>query len=217
MSIDVQTVFAQESVILNQIRVIPGPPRVISVIGEDFRSVDSVVINQVKSPDVVILSPTSLMAQVPDSVGQDRIVSVIVLSKKLTLSNRSLLKMQIGDTPGRTSGILRLIQLFIKVLFTTPGRDIFSPRIGGGALKDIGSTFGAGQGSDIVNGFVIAVDNTTRQITAIQSRDTSIPREERLLSADVLSASYNKSIGGIDVSVKISSQAGQEGIANVGL
>ena len=217
MSIDLQTVFPQESVLLNQVRVLPGPPRTVSVIGADFSSVDTVLINQSESPDVVVVSKTSLLAQVPDIVAGDRITSVAVLSRNITLSERSLLKIRIGQTPGRSSGILRLIQFFIKVLFTTPGRDIFSPRLGGGALRNIGATFGAGQSSDIVNDFVIAVDVTSRQIIAIQGRDSSIPRAERLLSAQVLSASFNKSLGGIDASVQISSQAGQQGVANVGL
>lgn len=217
MSVDLQSVHPQEAVNLSQVRIIPGPPRTAAVLGSDFRSVDTVLINQVQSPDVVVVSKTQLLAQIPSAILGDRIIDVVVLSKRLTLSARSVLKIRISETPGRTTGILRLIQLFIKVLFTTPGRDIFSPRIGGGALKNIGATFGAGQGGDIINDFVIAVDTTSRQLIAIQGRDSAIPRDERLLSAEVQSASFNKSVGGIDVSVRIVSQAGQEAVANVGL
>lgn len=217
MSVDLQTISPQEVVRLSQIRVLPGPPRVVAVIGEDFRSVDEVLINQVASPDVVVLGKNRLLAQVPDSASLDRIHDVQVLSKKLLLTDRSQLRLRIGRTPGRATGIMRLMQLFLKVLFTTPGRDIFSPNIGGGALKNVGATFGAGEGHDIVNDFVIAVDTTSRQIVAIQGRDTSIPRDERLLGAKVLRASFNRSLGGIDVAVQITSQAGRDATANVGL
>lgn len=217
MSVDFQTVQPQEAVSLNQVRIIPGPPRTVAVVGSDFRAIDVVLINQVPSPDVVVVDKTRLLAQVPDTILDDRIIDVVVLSKRLTLSERSVLKLRVSSTPGRTTGILRLIQFFVKILFTTPGRDIFSPRLGGGALKNIGATFGADQGSDIVNDFVIAVDTTSRQIIAIQGRNSSIPRDERLLSAQVQHATFNKSVGGIDVSVRIISQAGQEAIANVGI
>ena len=217
MSVDFQSVHPQEAINLNQVRIIPGPPRTAAVIGSDFRSVDTVLINQIVSPDVVVVSKTQLLAQVPPSLAGDPVIDVAVLSRRLTLSARSILKTRVSETPGRVTGILKLIQLFVKVLFTTPGRDIFSPRLGGGALKNIGSTFGAGEGNDIVNDFVIAVDTTTRQLIAIQGRNSSIPRDERLLSADVQSATFNRSLGGIDVSVRIISQAGEEAVANIGL
>lgn len=217
MAIDLQTISPQEIVHLSQARVSAGPPRLVAAVGADFRSVDEVLINLAPSPSVVVLSKTELLAQVPDSVGEDRIHTVQVLSKKLTLSERSQLRIRLGRTPGRITGIMRLLQVFLKILFTTPGRDIFSPRLGGGALKNIGATFGANEGSDIVNDFVIAVDNTSRQIIAIQGRNASIPRDERLLGAKVLSASFNKALGGIDVSVQITSQAGRDAVANVGL
>jgi len=217
VAIDLQTIQPQEVVHLNQVKVLPGPPRVVSVTGDDFRSIDEVFINQVPSPDVVVLSKTHLLAQVPDSAKFDRINDVVVLSKKLVLSDRSQLRIRIGRTPGRVTGIMRLMQLFLKILFTTPGRDIFAPNIGGGAMKNVGATFGAGEGSDIINDFIIAVDTTSRQIIAIQGRDSSIPQDERLLGAKVLHASFNKSVGGIDVSVQVTSQAGRDAVANVGL
>jgi hypothetical protein len=217
VAIDLQTISPQEIVHLNQVRVIPGPPRSVAVVGADFRSVDEVLINQAPSLDVVIVSKNQLLAQVPDSVGSDRIHTVQVLSKKLTLSERSLLRMRIGRTPGRITGIMRLMQIFLRILFTTPGRDIFAPSLGGGALKNIGATFGAQEGSDLISDFIISVDTTSRQIIAIQGRNPSIPRDERLLGARVLSAQFNKAMGGIDVSVQLTSQAGREAVANVGL
>lgn len=215
--IDFQTIAPQETVHLNQVRVLPGPPRTVSVLGDDFRSVDEVLINHVPSPDFIVLSKTQLVAQVPDVMRLDRVNDVTVLSKRLTLSARSQLKIRIGRTPGRITGIMRLMQLFLKVLLTTPGQDIFSPSLGGGALRNVGTTFGSGEGHDIVHDFVIAVDTTSRQIIAIQGRDSTIPRDERLLGAKVLSATFNKSVGGIDARVQITSQAGRDAVANVGL
>jgi hypothetical protein len=217
VAIDLQTISPQEIVHLNQVRVSPGPPRTVAVVGTDFRSVDEVLINGVPSPDVVIIDKTRLLAQVPDTALLDRINSVQVLSKKLVLSERSQIRIRIGRTPGRVTGILRLMQLFLRVLFTTPGTDIFNPSLGGGALKNVGATFGASEGQDIINDFVVAVDTTSRQIIAIQGRDPATPRDERLLGAKVLSATFNRSLGGLDAAIQLTSQAGRDAVANVGL
>lgn len=217
MAVDFQVVFPQEAVNLNAVRVLPGPPRIVDVQGEDFRAVDEVLLNRVASPDVVILSRTRLLAQVPDSQLDQEILTVNVLSRRLTVSPRSFLRFRVSKTPGKVSGILRLVQKFLKVLFTTPGSDIFNRTAGTGAMRSVGSTLNAGNGNDIVHNIVIAVDTAAKQIVSIQSRNASLPRDERLLSAKVLRASFNKEEGAIDVAVEITSQAGRSAVATLEL
>jgi hypothetical protein len=102
-------------------------------------------------------------------------------------------------------------------LFTTPGPDIFNRSTGTGAMKAVGSTGSAGNGDDIVQNLVVAIDTATRQIISIQSRNSSLPRDERLLSAKVIRASFNKNEGAVDVAVEITSQAGRSATANLEL
>ena len=216
MSVDFQVVFPQTVVPLNSVRNLPGmSPRALDVVGQDFRSVDEVLINDLPSPDVVIVSKTRLLAQVPVQLVNATLTSVTVVSRQLTLSSRSLIKFRIGTTPSKVSGILRLVQVFLKILLTTTGTDIFAPRIGGNALRDIGLTFGKDQGGNVVSDFIVAVATTARQITAIQARDPSIPRDERLLAAKVLSANFNRAEAALVVSVELTSQAGRSATANV--
>lgn len=217
MAVDLQVVYPQQAILLNQVRILPGPPRVVDVVGADFRSVDEVLLNKIASPDVVVLSKTRLVAQVPDVLLDQRILSVTVLSRRLTLSAKSLLRFKIGKTPGKVSGVLRLVQRFLKILFTTPGTDIFSRQMGGGALRSVGQTFGIDEGNNIINNLVIAIDTTSRQIVAMQSRNPSLPREERLLAAKILRAGFNKEEGAIDVAVEITNQAGAAATANLEL
>lgn len=217
MAVDLQVVYPQQAILLNQVRILPGPPRVVDVVGADFRSVDEVLLNKIASTDVVVLSKTRLVAQVPDSLLDQRILSVTVLSRRLTLSAKSLLRFRIGKTPGKVSGVLRLVQRFLKILFTTPGTDIFNRQMGGGALRSIGQTFGIDEGNNIISNLVIAIDTTSRQIVAMQSRNPSLPREERLLSAKILRAGFNKEEGAIDVAVEITNQAGAAATANLEL
>jgi hypothetical protein len=212
--VDLQVVFPQEVVELTSVRTLPGTPRAIDVLGKDFRSIDEVRINDLVSPRVVVVSRTRLLADVPEIVG-GVIESVMVTSRQLTVTPRSLIKLKIGRVASKVSGILRLVQVFLKILLTTPGTDIFSQQIGGDALKNLGATFSKSQSGAIVSDFVIAVQTTVRQIIAIQGRDPAIPRDERLLAARVMSASYSHQELGLFVSVEINSQAGQAALANI--
>jgi hypothetical protein len=222
MAVDFQVVFPQESIRLNQIRLSPrsplGVPRSLDVHGVDFRAVDEVLINDIPSPDVIILNRNRLLAQLPTTLQKvPNIVSVSVLSRRLTITSRSLIRFRISDTPGRVQGILRLIQLFLKTLLSTPGTDIFAKRSGGGALVNIGETFGIDEGGDIISDFVISVDTTARQIVSRQGRDPRIPRDERLLSARVTAAGFNRELGAIIATVELTSQAGRAAFANLEL
>ena len=216
MAVDFQVVFPQQLVPLNGIKILAGmTPRTIDVTGQDFRSVDQVLINDIASPEVVILSQTRLLAQVPSGLQNVTLTSVSVVSRQLTVSSKSLIKFQIGPVASKVSGILRLMQVFLKLLLTTPGRDIFSPRVGGNALKNVGQSFGKDQGGDIIAAFTIAVDTTRRQILAVQSRDPSIPKDERLLAAAVTASAYSRAEGALIVSVELTSQAGRAATANL--
>ncbi len=220
MAVDFQVIFPQESIKLTRIRLTPpsplGLPPGLDVFGDDFTAVDEVLINDVQSPDVIILSKNRLIAQLPTLYEKNRVInSVKVLSRRLTVTKRSLIRFRIGDTPGRVQGILRLLQKFLKILFTTPGTDIFSPRTGGSGLKNIGETFGIDEGIDVVRDFIISVRNTNRQIIAIQGRDPRIPRDERLLAAKVLQSGYNQETTALVAKVEITSQAGRAAITNV--
>jgi hypothetical protein len=216
VAVDFQCVFPQTVVPLSSVSNVPGlSPRTLQVIGQDFSSVDQVLLNDIASPSVVILSKTKLLAQVPGQLTFTVITSVTVTSNNLTVSPRSLIKFQISSPASKVSGILRLLQIFLKILFTTPGRDIFAPRVGGNGLKDVGLTFGSDEGGNIVSDFTIAVATTVRQILAIQSKNPTLASSERLMSATVTSATYSSTESALIVSIKVVSQAGQSATANV--
>lgn len=219
MAVDLQVVYPQESIRLNDIRLTSlNGVYALRVVGADFRAVDEVIINELPSPDVIVADRHTLVAQLPEVYQKvPEVRSVMVLSKRITLSPRSLIRFRIGKSPGKVIGIQRLLQLFLKILFTTPGTDIFSPQSGGGILKKVGETFGQSEGQNIVTDFVIAVNRTQRQLVAMQSRDQRSPRDERLLSATVVGADYDKLQSAFYITVEIVSQAGRSAIANVEL
>lgn len=216
MAVDFQIAFPQETVKVSTVRTVPGlPVRTLEVFGDDFRSADEVLMNEVPSPSFIILSKTRILAEVPQALKDSTISSISVLSKRLTITPRSYIRFRIGRTPSKVRGILRLLQLFLRVLFQTPGTDIFSPKLGGGALVHLGQSVSIEQGTDLVGDFIVSVDNTTRQIIQIQSRDQAIPPDERMLTARVLSAGFNKNETAIIASIEVLSQAGRSAVARL--
>jgi hypothetical protein len=66
VAVDFQVVFPQQVIPLNSVRILPNMnPRSLDVIGADFSAVDEVLVNDIPSPDVVIVSKKRLLAQVP--------------------------------------------------------------------------------------------------------------------------------------------------------
>ena len=216
MAIDYQVIFPAEVIGLTAVRQSTSAgPRTLDISGKDFTSVDEVRINGEPSPSVVIVSRTRLLAVFPTSQAIQPLESLQVISRRLTLSPRSVIRFRIGNQPSKCRGLLRLMQVFLKILLTTPGRDIFAPKLGGGALKNLGRTFSRSQSGSIVSDFVLAVDTTSRQVLSLQGRDSRIPLDERLLAARVIGTKFVAEEAALVVSLEITSQAGQAAVTNI--
>lgn len=216
MAVDLQVVFPQETVKVTGVTNIPGSlPRQVEITGEDFSAVDLVEINEVVASTYQVLSKNKLRVVLPQDITASQIRSVTVLSRRLVVTARSLLRFRIGNMPSKASGILRLTQLFLKVLLTAPGSDIFNQSLGGGALKNLGTTFARSQSGQLVNDMSISVQTTQKQIAAIQARQANIPADERLLDARLLSASFSPQESALLVSISLTNQTGQPAILNL--
>lgn len=215
MSVDLQVAFPQEAIEISSVTRVPGTPvPVLDVVGSDFSSIDQVLVNDIEARDFAVVNRNRLLVTVPD--GSSLIIRQLsVTSRRLVMSPRSLLRFRISSVPSKVAGILRLVQLFTKILFTTPGSDIFNQRLGAGALKNLGRTFSKNDTGGIVSDFVVAVENTSRQIIAIQGRQPGLPQDERLLRAKVSEARFDANDAALRVTTEITSQAGQTALANL--
>lgn len=193
-------------------RFVPGvSPPAIEIKGEDFRSVERVVINSQNASDFIIVNQKTLYVQIPGSIS--RISSVEVLSSKFTRTTKaSKLSYEIGPKTRKVSGILKLMQLFTKWLLQTPGSDIFNPERGGGLLTLAGS-MGSGRSMDSVIGSVSrAVQSTVSQMRAAQINVSGLPLSEQLLSADIIDFDIFERQMEARVKVSITSMAGDEAV-----
>jgi len=215
--LDIQFAFPQEMIPVSSAKLVYGPPLTVDIIGEDFRLVDQVLINDVPSPDVVIVSQRRLLAQVPPIMVRQRITSVTISSASISLSSKNMIKFKIGDAARKASGIMRLMQTWLKMFFTTQGTSISNKSIGGGAQMVYGQSFGQNEIGNIISGMVIAADTTTRQLIAVQSRVPKLPLTERLLSGKVINAGFNRNETALAMGIELVSQSGKTGQANMEL
>lgn len=186
-------------------------PRSLVVTGKDFRNIEKVLINGAESPGFMVYSPTELIAEVPGVFQSAPIDSVAVLSSSLTFSGRSLVMFTVGSRVRKVRGILRLMQVFLRILLRTPGSNLFHRRSGGGLLSRIGTNITNGAAADAV----IAVDTTRTYIVGVQASDRNIPPNERLLSAEVANVSVDPQNGSITLTVLLTNHSGTTAAATI--
>lgn len=215
MAVDFQVCFPQETIAVNKVRALPGDLKVLEIEGEDFSAVDTVSVNDIEVPAFAVLSSHVLRAQLPLSLTLADVRAVTVLSKRLVTTAKSTLRFRIGSMPSKVRGPLRLSQLFLKVLFTNPGTDIYSKSLGGGALRALSASFAASDSGGVINNFSVAVRSTTRQIVAIQSRNPSLPPDEKLLNASIVSSAFSPQEAALSVAIEIINQSGRPAILNL--
>jgi hypothetical protein len=200
--------------ILNVTNVLPAhgiTPRTVRIFGSDFNSAHEILINDAKSPSVIIISSRELLAQVPPSIGGAAVRSVAVISHRLTNTRSSKLTYKLGDTTRTISGMERLIQQFIKMLLSTPGRDIFAKKIGGGLLRTVARQTARGGGSMVAD-LHMGVDRTRRQIMTLQANDKTVALTERLLYARVVEARFIQQELALVGKIAMGNQANQQSV-----
>lgn len=184
-------------------------PRSIIVEGVDFSSVESVIINGSVAPEFTVMSSTQLIAQVPDDQDAAILTDVVVLSARLTLTERSLVTFTVGTRVRTVSGPQRLMQVFLRHLFRNPGSNVFHPRSGGGLTKRIGTVYDMSAAADVTT----AIAAARQYIVNAQTGDRTIPPSERLLSAEILGIRADPSTTTLYVAIVLTNHAGDRAAA----
>lgn len=215
---DLQYFHFSDALELTGAQELPGfLPRTLELHGVDFRTAVEIYINETKSPSFIISNTRMILAQVPDSVENQSVRSISVLSSEFTATVRSQIRFRIGVNPGKVSGLKAMMQSFLKLLFTTPGSDAFVKRLGGAALRNIGRNFDLGQSSDLVADFSVAVSRTESQMRSLQGYQPRLPDDERLLSAKLLNVKFDPATTALIARLELISQSGIRAITNLEL
>jgi K+-transporting ATPase c subunit len=198
-------------------KIIPGLPNpTLEIFGEDFSSVESILINDLPSPEFFIVSKTTVWVELPVNAGP--IDSIVVLSSDFTkTAEASSIQFKIGSKTKTVEGILKLTQLFTKWLLQSPGTDIFNMSRGGGLQDIVGQVTSAAVNSPVLGAIARAVDKTTQEIRTAQNSVGRLPLNERLLSASLLDVGVLPELQEARARVQVDSVAGQRAISTLSL
>jgi len=208
--------FVQYLDLLPFTQVIPlqgSPVPTLDIYGRDFSKVAQVFINNIKSPDVVVLTRTRLLAQIPEALWGNQIVDIGVFSNGLVMTERSKLVFTLRGRK-KVRGLTKLIQVFTKLLLQSPVTDSFQD-IGGGVVALVGKTIHRTQRGSFESLLHSAVTSVSSSLRKSQQKDSRIPLDEKLLSADVIGLGYSPEAGQASMEIALRNEAGEAGIAGL--
>jgi hypothetical protein len=216
--VDLQVIEIRDVLRVVSVAAIPAsnPPTVL-LRGQDFNSAQLVLINEVESPEIVIVSNQEILAQMPTTQVDVPLRSVVVVSHRITNTDRSQISFTLGNAPQTMAGITMLVQQFLKLMLQAPGTDIFSQKNGGGLLRAVGRQISAPTSSTLVADLNLSVSRARQQLLTLQARNPKLSMTERLAYARVAEARFNPTELSLVGRVAIGNQASQGSVVGLGL
>jgi hypothetical protein len=181
---------------------------------EDYSTVVMVVVNDFVIEELALYGQ-DLLAYISEELDDTTDISYVALiAQETEFSDETMLRLGFGVIPTEVEGSDRLVQLFVKVLFQTPGSDIYNKTVGGGLLriKKRGSI--SGDLNAVSAEVAAAIDKTDKDIRSMQS-GLVLPAEERLVKAEILHIRPDYKTNDINVLVHLRTLAGTEAYFNV--
>jgi hypothetical protein len=190
-------------------------PLSIHIQGESFDQATQVYINNLEVPEFIILSPSRILAQVPDSERNSILRQISVVAEKPSTKRSSVLNFDVGTSFKGLKGVERLVQLFCKLLLQTPGSDKFNPSDGGGLLTAIGKNLSRQDKRAVQTIASSAVNRTRDQVLVKQNNSHRIPADERLLDAVTEAVGFDPETTTLTVRVALMAASGKQAVANL--
>ena len=190
-------------------------PLSIILTGQNFNEASQVLINDREAPEFIVVSPSRIIAQVPESETKSVIRKVAIVADKPSMQRNSLLHFEVGKSVKGLRGIERLVQLFCKILLQTPGSDKWDPGRGGGLLAVVGKNISRNDSKSIQAAVVGSVGRTKEQILSAQAKNSRTPADERLLTAKLVAVGYDPNTTTVSARIALSAVSGREAVANI--
>lgn len=186
----------------------------LRVRGDDFSATKFCVVNGHTTTEFAI-SARTLLIYPPASIDPRDVKNVTAVAESTTVDNATLLQLGFGYDVRSVEGVMRLVQLFVFTLLSTPGTYILNRNIGGGVIELIKR--GAGAAPDkILPDLVAAIRKTEDDIIGMQA-GLKLPADELLLSVEVLSTTVNPSDSSVTAFVELVTLNGLRRAFNVGI
>lgn len=196
---DVQVLYAEGIFPLRRVDVEQTSPLVLRLEGERAGHATGVRMNDVLvSEGLVRLSPHVLLVRVPPEFSARReiirsITAVDTRERSHDTKQARILSFRLPAGSPRVTGGARLLQRFVTMLLTTPGDDIFSPRLGGGLTSIYGRWVAQGKDVQGVRSLVWqSVEKTAEDLRTIEATTVGERRlDEQFQAADLVQFAYD--------------------------
>lgn len=216
--IDIKVLVIKDLLPVSTVELASGvSPLSILITGNRLDQANEVLINDIKSPEFVVLSNGRILAQIPSSELKASLRKVAVIANVPSTNRKSILHFEVTSSLRGIKGLEKLIQAFCKLLLQTPGTDRFRPDDGGGLLKLIGRNVSKGDVKNLQAAVVGSVSRTRDQLLARQGPDRRIPSDERLLAAITESVGFDTNTTTLSARISISAVSGKLAVANLTL
>jgi hypothetical protein len=204
--------------VLKVTRFVPGTNTLtLEIKGEDFTSVERVLINDTPVSEFMIVNRGTMWVTLP-STAQLQVRSIQVLSSGFTMSSEaSSLIFEIGNKTKAVNGLIRLLQLFTKWLLQSPGSDLFNPERGGGLQEIVGSLSASKEMQPALAAIMQSVSATVTQIKRVQNGLPGLSLDERLMSASVQNMSVSSDQLEVSAYIELSAVSGRKAISTIAL
>ena len=173
--------------------------------GDDYENVKYVILNGIATADIA-LQGGKLYIQMPQGLTFSEIKTIYPIIETRKVDKDCLLQLSLGINPKPIEGISRLIQLFVKVLFTSRGTNLYNKEIGGDLARTLSRGVDLGNYEKLLPEIVNAVNKTAKDIKARQA-SLKLPDEEILVEAKVGSIVPDPGSGTINVRIILKSKA----------
>lgn len=214
MALDMQVVHFYDSLrVVSAVPVRDFFPPSFDIRGSSFSSATKVLMNGYEAPDFVVINDKKIVAQIPRQVYTDIVRDISVLSNFFTGTRASLVKFEVNANMRKSSGILYMMQMFVKILLTTRGTDIWNRSLGGSIRDYIGATINPSNTGSLVSGAMMAVANAETQLKRLQIKTPSLTSNERLSSAEVMNVVYNGEKSALEIMVRLNAVSGLRALA----
>lgn len=191
---------------VEQVRRVSVANGFLVLTGGYYQNVRYVLLNGVRI-DNIALQGSNLYVEMPSGLQLADVHAIYPISETEKVNKQSVLRFGFGPYPAQLEGVNRLVQLFIKVLFTSPGSNIMFRTIGGGLRNVMKRGYGIKDYQKILPDIVSSINKAADDVKDMQ-RNLRLPMEERLIDASLLSASPDASSGSIECIIKLNTQAG---------
>lgn len=191
-----------------------NPPSVM-VKGLQLNLTTDVYYNGVEVSEFLVSSPERLIVKIPASELGNVISDLKVFTDAYVSGQPAMLSFDLHQPLRSVEGVQRLVQAWMIVFFTTPGSDVWEPSSGGGVRSIIGrntNATGAGVSTDLAQ----AVDRTNTELKRLQSANSSLPLEEKFMSASLQGVNFDESTSTLAATIVIKNVLGESAEAVVG-